>query len=271
MSLAYTGRMRLGVWLVFAATVLSALVGISRAAAPTAVELLPDLEQKLPLALDVAPDGERFRLGFASRVSNVGAGPLVVSAIRPNRKTKTMTARQRVRLGDGSERVGSIVGRLRYEHAETHSHWHLLPFEHYELRPAGGDSAVTLALKQGFCLGDRYRDPRARELDAPAEPVFRHECGKGSTRLVRMREGISVGYGDLYKAHLEGQSFDVTDLAAGEYVLANVVNRDQRIRESGYANNAASILLSLDWPNGPGEAPRVQVLAECLSTADCSR
>lgn len=263
--------MRLGLWLALAATVLAALVGISRAAAPAAVELLPDLEQKVPEALDVAPDGERFRLGFASRVSNVGAGPLVVSAIRPNRKTKTMTARQRVRLADGSERVGTIVGRLRYEHAELHSHWHLLPFEHYELRPAGQDSAVALALKQGFCLGDRYRDTRARQLDAPPNPVFRHECGKGLTRLLRMREGISVGYGDLYKAHLEGQSFDITDLPAGEYVLANVVNRDQRIRESDYVNNAASVLMRLEWPNGPRELPRVQVLAECRSTPDCAR
>lgn len=271
MSLAYTGRMRLGVWLALAATVLSGLVGISRASAPTAVELLPDLEQKLPMALDVAPDGQRFRLGFASRVSNVGPGPLIVSANRPNRKTPTMTARQRVKLDDGSERVGRIVGRLRYEHAVTHAHWHLLPFEHYELRPAGVDAAAAVALKQGFCLGDRYRDPRAHELESPPNAVFRHECAKGSPGLLRMREGISVGYGDLYKAHLEGQAFDVTDLPAGEYVLANVVNRDQRIRESDYANNAASVLLTLEWPNGTGEAPRVQVLAECRSTADCSR
>lgn len=263
--------MRLGVSIALSAVLLAALMGSSRAAAPTASELLPDLEQKVPLGLDVRSEGDRFRLGFASRVSNVGAGPLIISAIRPNRKTKTMTARQRVRLNDGSERVGTIVGRLRYEHAELHSHWHLLPFEHYELRPAGEDSAVALALKQGFCLGDRYRDPTARALDAPAGPVFRHECGKGSTRLLRMREGISVGYGDLYKAHLEGQSFDVTDLPAGEYVLANVVNRDQRIRENDYVNNAASVLLSLEWPNGPREVPRVQVLAECRSTADCAR
>jgi hypothetical protein len=86
-----------------------------------------------------------------------------------------------------------------------------------------------------------------------------------------MRQGISVGYGDLYRAHLEGQSFDVTDLPAGEYVLGNVVNRDQRIRESDYTNNAASVLLSLDWPNGPGAAPRVQILAECRSSSSCSR
>jgi hypothetical protein len=260
--------MRLGVLLLLAATVLTALVGVSLAE-PRAVELLPDLEQKPPSNLDVSREGDRFRLGFASRVSNVGAGPLVVSATRRNRATRTMTARQRVRLGDGSERVGRIVGRLRYENAETHSHWHLLPFERYELRPVGADAVVPQALKQGFCLGDRYLDERALELDTPTRSPFRHECGSGSPRLLRMREGISVGYGDDYKPHLEGQSFDVTGLPAGEYVLGHVVNGEQRIRESDYANNAASLLLSLEWPSGLAAPPRVQVLAECLATVDC--
>jgi hypothetical protein len=261
---------RLAILLALAATAIATLVGVSRAVDP-GVELLPDLEQKLPSGLDVVQDGERFRLGFASRVSNVGAGPLVVSAIRPDRATRTMTARQRLRRGDGSERVGRIIGRLRYEHAQTHSHWHLLPFEHYELRPAGDDRPASQALKQGFCLGDRYADSRAQRLNSPARAVFRHECGKGSPGLLSMREGISVGYGDNYKPHLEGQSFDVTDLPAGEYVLANVVNRGQRIQESDYSNNAAALLVSLEWPNGPGDTPTVEILAECRSASDCSR
>lgn len=256
--------------LALTATVVGTLVSVSRALHSDA-ELLPDLEQKLPSGLDVVQDVERFRLGFASRVSNVGAGPLVVSASRPNRATATMTARQRVRRGDGSERIGKIVGRLRYEHAETHSHWHLLPFEHYELRPAAEDRPLSQALKQGFCLGDRYADSLAQTLNAPARAVFRHECGKGLTGLLRMREGISVGYGDNYKPHLEGQAFDITDLPTGDYVLANVVNRERRILESDYSNNAASLLVSLKWPNGPRDTPRVEILAECRSTDDCTR
>lgn len=262
--------MRLAALIALAAAMAPALVAVSRAGQP-APELLPDLEQKLPEGLDVVQDGKRFRLGFASRVSNVGDGPLVVSGVRPDRKTPTMTARQRLTRKDRSERVGRIIGRLRYEHAETHSHWHLLPFEHYELRPVTGDLGVTQAVKQGFCLGDRYRDDRAGKLDSPPQGAFRHECGKRSPGLLRMREGISVGYGDNYKPHLEGQSFDVTDLPAGDYVLVNVVNREQRILESDYSNNAASLLVSLEWPNGPGEIPSVEILAECRSTTDCSR
>jgi Lysyl oxidase len=262
--------MRLGVALALAVTAVAAIAGISRTAAP-AGELLPDLLQELPESIGVSQEKGRWRLGFASRVSNIGAGPLIVAAQRPDRRTRTMPARQRVRSADGKERVGRLVGRLRYERAETHSHWHLLPFEHYELRAAGGEVSASVALKQGFCLGDRYRIPNAERLNSPTLPPFRHECGKGFPGLLSMREGISVGYGDLYRAYLEGQSFDVTDLPAGEYVLTNDVNRERVIRESSYANNAASVLLGLDWPNGPGAAPRVQVLAECRSSSSCSR
>jgi hypothetical protein len=261
---------RLGVLFVIAGVVVSTLPGGSAAGRPGG-ELLPDLEQRVPFALGVSSDGARFRLGFASAVSNVGAGPLVVTASRPSRKVKTMPARQLVQAEDGQQRVGRIVGRLRYEHAETHSHWHLLPFDDYALRGAGDGATASLSVKQGFCLGDRYRDARAIDVDSPPAPAFRHECGKGNPRLLRMREGISVGYGDLYRPNLEGQSFDVTDLPAGDYVLSHEVNRGRRIRESDYANNAAAVLVRLDWPNGASAEPSVQVVAECPATTRCTR
>jgi hypothetical protein len=251
--------------LALAGVVVSTLPGGS-AAGQASRELLPDLEQRVPFTLRVSSDAGRFRLGFASAVSNVGDGPLVVRASRPGRKVKTMTARQLVQTDAGRERAGPVVGRLRYEHAETHSHWHLLPFDDYELRAIGADTTVSLAVKQGFCLGDRFRDARASELDSPPRPAFRHECGKGFPGLLRMREGISVGYGDLYRPNLEGQSFDVTGLPAGEYVLSHEVNRGRQIRESDYANNAASVLLRLDWPNG---SPQVEIVAECPATTRC--
>lgn len=259
--------MRLGVLLGLAGVVLSTFFAAT-AVGRGSGDLLPDLEQRVPFSVHVSSDAGRFRLGFASAVVNVGDGPLVVSASRPNRKVRTMTARQLVQVGGSGERVGRVVGRLRYEQAETHSHWHLLPFDDYELRAAADATTAALTVKQGFCLGDRYRDARAGELDSPPNPAFRHECGKGSPTLVRMRQGISVGYGDHYKPNLEGQAFDVTDLPAGEYVLSHEVNRARRIRESDYTNNAASVLVRLDWPNG---APHVEVVAECPATTRCTR
>jgi hypothetical protein len=258
---------RLGALLALSGALLSMPAGTSLAG-PRDAERLPDLEQRVPYDLDVSIVDGRYRLGFSSAVTNIGAGPLVVVGTRPNRRTPTMTARQLVRTDAGVERAGPVVGRLRYENAETHSHWHLLPFDAYQLLPADGSPALTRAVKQGFCLGDRYRDTRAPDLRAPINAIFRGECGKGSRRLLRVRQGISVGYGDVYRPHLEGQSFDVTDLPAGEYVLAHEVNAGRRIRESDYTNNAASMLLRLEWA-ATGEPLRVRILARCPGATSC--
>ena len=51
------------------------------------------------------------------------------------------------------------------------------------------------------------------------------------TRLLGIREGISVGYGDDYAANLEGQYLPLTGVADGRYVLVHRVNADRRIRE----------------------------------------
>ena len=69
--------------------------------------------------------------------------------------------------------------------------------------------------------------------------------------------GISVGYGDVYEPNLEGQSLRLTGLDAGRYRLVHRVNVGRRLRESSYANNAASLLLQLRWRGG---RPSVRVL-----------
>ena len=55
--------------------------------------------------------------------------------------------------------------------------------------------------------------------------------------------GVSVGYGDDYRAYLEGQSIDVTGLRASRYQLVHRVNGNGRLRESRFSNNVASVLV----------------------------
>ena len=55
-----------------------------------------------------------------------------------------------------------------------------------------------------------------------------------------VREGISVGHGDNYRAFLEGQSLRLNGLRSGRYVLVHRVNVDRRLRERSYDNNASS-------------------------------
>ena len=224
-------------------------------------ERLPDLDQALPGAISIETRSGRRVLVFASAVDNVGAGALVIRGSRRSRAVATMRIRQLVTRADGSRAVYDLPGRLRYVRSETHSHWHLLRFERYALRRASDGRLVAPDRKTGFCLGDRYRieNPPAA---APAQAVWVGECGRGRTRLLRLRQGISPGYGDDYVPALEGQFLDLTGVRAGRYLLVHRVNPVRSIRESSYANNAASVLLEL-------RGRTVRILARCPDSATC--
>lgn len=253
-----------------AGILVAALVGVSRGlSAPPNADVLPDLMQSVPFDLVVTQDGARFRLGFASSVSNVGEGPLLVEAARSGTRAPAMRARQLIQREYAGWRRTLAVGELRYIVSETHQHWHLLPFDVYELRRADGSGRIVAAYKSGFCLGDRYRERAVPPLAAAEAPVYRGNCGQGDRSLLALRQGISSGYGDVYPPNLEGQSFDVTGLPAGEYVLSHEVNGDRRLRESDYSNNAASLRLRLSWPGGPAAPPAVETLASCAASKVC--
>lgn len=233
--------------------------------------LLPDLDQAAPGELAGETRGTRseprFLLGFESAAGNVGDGPLIVVGSRRNRLEPRMKVVQRIEREDGSTRSNPIRASLLYVRSSDHEHWHLLDFMSYELRRANG-ALVAPDRKTGFCLGDRYR-VQLQLGRAKDEPTYTDECGKGRRNLLRLVEGISVGYGDDYAALLEGQHFDVTGLPAGRYLLVHRVNSTRVIRESDYSNNAASMTFELSWPGGPKEPPSVAVLARCPESATC--
>ncbi|MBA2460424.1 MAG: hypothetical protein H0V45_01435 [Actinobacteria bacterium] len=233
-------------------------------------DLLPDLDQAAPGGLSGRTGGTfakpRFFLGFESAAGNVGEGPLVILGSRRSRNEARMRVVQRIDHANGATSTEPIRPTLRYVRSAGHAHWHLLGFMRYELRRAG--KVVRPDRKTGFCLGDRYRLKLTLERTPPT-PSFPEECGKNGPGRVRVQEGISVGYGDDYDAHVEGQEFDVTSLPAGRYVLVHRVNSGRLLRESDYENNAASLAFDLTWPRGMKLSPRVDVVGRCPQTATC--
>jgi Lysyl oxidase len=245
-----------------------AAVGLALLEESDPAELLPDLDQAAPSEISIVRVGDTYRLTFASAVDNVGRGPLLVEGSRPDRSTPTMTVRQTIRREDGSTRARMTRDRMRYVRSETHAHWHLLGFERYELRRAGGGGLVSPDRKTGFCLGDRYDTRSGVRIEGePEEPVWTEECGRGEPNLLEVREGISPGYGDDYVPELEGQYVDVTGVPAGRYVLVHRANPERTLEESDYTNNAASVLLELRRP--AGEIPTIEVLDRCPRTDRC--
>jgi hypothetical protein len=239
----------------------------------SAVELLPDLEQRPPADLSVKTElrgGRRhFLLGFDSATDNVGLGPVVITARRPNRRVPFMRAAQVVRVVGGGRRTYNRVGILRYVYSATHSHWHVMGFQRYELRRAGDNQVVRRDRKSGFCLADHWAHAPGRFLNEPRGPVFKGYCERGKPGALAVYQGTSVGYTDRYPSHFHGQNLDLTGLAPGDYVLVHRANRSLLFHELRYENNAASLRIRVRWPNGRSRAPGVQILKTCPQSDRC--
>lgn len=237
---------------------------------PDPQEVLPDLDQRAPTGLTVDGSGGRYRLGFTSATDNVGRGPVWIRGHRPSRRTPVMKANQLIPLRSGRIRVVGGVGLLRYTHSPSHSHWHLLRFQSFELRRADDFRVVARDRKTGFCLADHYGLARHR-VRAFRGPRFLGNCGGGRPDLLSVEQGTSIGYTDRYPAHYHGQNVDITGLPPGRYVLVHRANAGGLLRELTLRNNAASLLLQLAWPRGRRAAPHIRVLAACEGSERCRR
>lgn len=239
--------------------------------APTAADarprdLLPDLAQGIPtdvsIVVDTASAQPQTRLAFHSSVVNVGEGPLVLTGRRAA-SSPTMTAHQVVRRSDGSSYVRpQSAGVLRYVKASDHQHWHLLGFDRYELWNRDATRRLLRDRKQGFCLGDRFSMYSNRRIPhQPRTPAFTTYCGKNQPGLLHIAEGITVGWGDDYRANIEGQYIDVTSVAAGRYLLVHRVNAARGLRERNPYNNVTCVPIELKAPKAADAPPTVTVLA----------
>ena len=222
-------------------------------------QLLPDFDQRAPFRLTIAGT----RLGFASATDNVGDGPIWVRGSRAS-ATRPMVARQLVRLTDDSVRAYDDAGRLRYTPESTHSHWHLLDFQRYELRTLAGDLVVR-DRKSGFCLADHYGLAR-RRVAVFTGGRFYGNCASSQPRTLAVEQGTSTGFTDLYPAHFHGQNLELRGVPAGDYVLVHRTNPQGRLEELDYTNNAASLRIRLTWRGG---TPHVETLRTCDGSAVC--
>ena len=223
-------------------------------------ELLPDFDQRAPFLLLVLGT----QLAFASATDNVGEGPIWIRGARAA-AAGPMEAVQLVRLSDGGVSSYPDAGRLRFDHADTHAHWHLLDFQRYELRRADDFSLVVRDRKSGFCLADHW-GLAERRVTGFGPPAFLGNCGQDGPAALRVEQGTSIGYTDLYPPLFHGQSLELDGVPAGVYVLVHRANPEGLLEELDYGNDAASLRLRLTWADG---RPRVDVLRTCPATERC--
>ena len=124
-----------------------------------------------------------------------------------------------------------------FTYSPCHDHHHFDDYAAYTL--LDGDEVVAVGHKQAFCLLD---------YDNWAWP----ELGEDGQVYTCFNQGLSVGWSDTYRANLDCQWIDVTDVAPGSYTLRMDINvlpagkAQPTLVERRYDNNRLEIPVLVD-------------------------
>lgn len=251
------------------------------AAAASSGELLPDLRMLAPDSFAVCgaptsgtfqtedcPDasaGDRW-LRFDSVLMNVGHGTFRVIAERESTAVDHMHATQWIRKPHGQWRKMPTDATLAWAQEEDgHPHWHTQGMERYRLfkLPSPFAGGARVGVKRGYCFFDgvflRPGLPYAR-----TGPLYSfYACGLPgqSQDALRLRVGLSVGWGDEYPWNYAGQRIDIGDVADGQYLLCLSADPTDEFVELSDGNNEAWARIELTTTEAPDHHVSVQVLA----------
>jgi hypothetical protein len=209
--------------------------GAVDAAGPT--DRLPDLAMKKPTHLVVQASGGRRLLRLETTIVNIGKGPFETRASRRSTSESTMNVSQRIYNTAGGTRVHESSSIAKYA-GDGHDHWHVQQVASYELfAPTGTGRALRRGAKVGFCFFDT--NPYKLSLSgAPAGRRYQQSgCGKRSSLYVK--NGLSVGWSDVYPWNFAWQWIDITHLPSGEYLLkisADPLGQFQELIEGNNCN-----------------------------------
>ncbi len=208
--------------------------------APPSTELLPNLRSLPATDVQLVRDGQRRTLRFASTLANVGVGPmeLVPQERVPCPRGQRGAAQAVYHDGDGDGRFARRADRRTELVATgcmlfhpTHGHWHFDASARYELTAASNGETVGVQDKVSFCLRD---SERLRTGEVPTQRRAYRQCERDR------RQGITVGWTDVYDPSLPGQSFRLPRAAPdGVYCLRLEADPDGLLRESDETDNGS--------------------------------
>ncbi len=198
--------------------------------------LLPDLMTLPPYSLYITRNSssDTSLLRLTNSVWNAGYGPLELWG-RVVGDGSTHAVVQRIFQSDGSYQERTM-GEFVFH--PGHNHWHLESFSHYELWSLSErgtlDRVAATSDKVSYCLRDIHRNPHPDQ----APRMGYGTCTYG-------RQGLSVGWVDVYDHYLPGQSIDISGLPDGIYALMSTADPFNLIQESDESNNATVVYLEI--------------------------
>lgn len=225
--------------LALGAAIVSLLAVASGAAAQSAQTMPPNLK---PLPASnfslVAGTGGTSTLRFATTSWNNGAGPLRLEAGAVDTGNGKQRVDQRIYNNDGSSAL-HFAGWFAWHNG--HNHFHFDGYANYTLQPVNAPGgSVRTGSKTTFCVMDTTKI----DTSLPGAPT-----SAGYSSCGNVIQGMSVGWGDTYGAHLAGQEIDFSDNADGIYQLTIEIDPNKVLVESDENDNVSCALVSIAKPN----------------------
>jgi len=209
--------------------------------------MYPDLRMAQISDVALQDTGSQLQLRFSATIVNVGAGPMELSASRPDSSSPAWDISQRVYDGGGGSILVPVSGANLVWGGDGHSHWHVSNLEAYELDRLDNGSKVGTGMKGGFC----FFDTTAFRLTLPGAPTASvytpgSVCGQSDQSATSVKMGISVGWGDRYGSGLRDQYIDVSNLTSGNYRLVATADAGNEFAEGDDTNNTTWVDLKLE-------------------------
>lgn len=177
-------------------------------------------------------------LRFATTSWNNGTGALQLEAGPVDTGNGKQQVLQRVFNSDGSSTL-KFAGWFQWHNG--HNHFHFDDYARYTLQPVNASGAsLRSGSKVTFCV----MDTTAVDLSLPGAPgqkVF-STCGS-------QIQGMSIGWGDTYGAHLAGQEIDFTGNPNGIYQLRIEIDPNKVLVEGNKNDNISCALIDIRLPS----------------------
>src|SRR5437870_2121494 len=184
--------------------------------------------------------GNNREIRFTTALANGGQGPFelrgTTTIITNPDGTQKQLVQQRIYNSDGTF-TDQTAGYFTYHPTHGHTHFDDMAWGQLRIRTPGdglGDIVAT-GSKTSFCLIDiNHYDP-----SLPGSP------SSGQYGCSTTRQGISVGWNDVYSSGLDGQSVNITGVPNGNYWLEVYCDAGNHIQESNENNNVTRIPIVL--------------------------
>src|SRR3989344_190019 len=198
---------------------------------------LPDLVPLSAEEIQYDTLNGRKILRFTSVFLNQGGGFLEVAAKPLTLSTDALKeVFQRIVNSNGTERL-RLTGYFLW-HA-MHGHYHLTDVMSYMLESVDSKGTVIIARdKVSFCL----RDDRIENSTVSA-------AARAFSTCTNTRQGVSVGWADVYGYSLPDQYLDMQSLIPGTYRLILIANPKELILENRLDNNRSFVIAYMDPAN----------------------